>query len=218
MQAGEFASVFPRTVALVQREIGDYTSGLFDCEREVIRSSVLKRRMEFSTGRVSARTALSILGVTPQPIPVGASREPVFPRGTTGSISHDCGTCVSVAAVSDCMVGLGVDVTSTKPLEAALRRLVCTGAETDAFRDKHEICDPHKLAFSAKEAFYKAAWRILKRFVDFHEVRIDIDFCAGTWKPEWVDGCCKELRGCRIEGRFRTVDDVLFTGAWISAR
>ena len=72
---------------------------LYPEEAMAIERAVDKRRAEFTRGRACAREALSELGVPPQPIPVGTHRQPVWPLGVVGSITHCKGLVVAVAAM-----------------------------------------------------------------------------------------------------------------------
>ncbi|WP_369125675.1 4'-phosphopantetheinyl transferase family protein, partial [Catenulispora rubra] len=57
-------------------------------EEAVIARAVDKRRMEYITTRHLARTALVRLGFPPVAIGTGANREPLWPAGVVGSMTH----------------------------------------------------------------------------------------------------------------------------------
>lgn len=77
--ATQLLSVVPPGTAVDVRHVGDHHGALFPVEREAILRAVRRRRRDFSTGRASARAAVSALGLEPQAIPVGPNREPSGP-------------------------------------------------------------------------------------------------------------------------------------------
>ncbi len=153
-------------------------------ERAAVAHAVPGRRHEFASGRVLLR---SLLG-TSEAIPVGPTRAPLLPPGVVGSLAHD--KMVAVAAVSrdPAVMALGIDVEPTDPLPAEMARVI--------LRDDEEALDAH-LAFTLKEAAYKAWSAVGGRMLDHHEVRLSLDgasFTATVLPAE------RQLRG-----RFATV-------------
>ena len=67
-------------------------------ERTAITSTVPHRAAEFAGGRQCAKAAMSALGVDDAALPVGSGRQPAWPDGVVGSISHTHGYCLAVAA------------------------------------------------------------------------------------------------------------------------
>ena len=68
-------------------------------ERAYVESAVPRRVREFAAGRQCARLALRELGGPDEAIPVGLSRQPKWPPGIVGSITHTVGYCLAVVAV-----------------------------------------------------------------------------------------------------------------------
>jgi 4'-phosphopantetheinyl transferase EntD len=64
---------------------------LIPAEVAVISRAVEKRRREFQTVRHCARRALDELGLPPAAIPPGGHREPLWPPGVVGSLTHCTG-------------------------------------------------------------------------------------------------------------------------------
>jgi hypothetical protein len=67
-------------------------------ELRLMASAVPRRRAEFAAGRACARAALRRLGINGWPLLVGSKREPLWPAGVVGSITHTDG--LVAAAVS----------------------------------------------------------------------------------------------------------------------
>ncbi|MCO4206057.1 phosphopantetheinyl transferase, partial [Aeromonas taiwanensis] len=53
-----------------------------------LQSAAPKRLGEFLAGRLAAREALRPFDLTEHPVAIGAAREPLWPAGLEGSISH----------------------------------------------------------------------------------------------------------------------------------
>ena len=188
-----------------------------DAEAAAVARAVPRRRDEFHTGRRLARRALAALCGPAGTIPVAADRQPVWPEGFVGSISHCDAVCVAQVARRDALAGIGVDVERAASLEPALARLVATHAEHGHVAARMPAgIDAGLLCFSAKESVYKAVFPILRTFLDFTDVRLEIDpvrgaFVALPTPPErpWIPPLH------RLEGRYARFGDHLFTIAWI---
>ncbi|MEU8520062.1 4'-phosphopantetheinyl transferase superfamily protein [Streptomyces sp. NBC_01216] len=115
------------------------------------------RRGDFLAGRCAARRAL-----TEADLPAGeilrAGRKPVFPAGSVGSISHDGGLAVALAARAERYAALGCDL-ELRGLPLAAAHLVLTPEErawTVSAPDEARAWWRLLQAFCAKEAAYKA--------------------------------------------------------------
>ena len=213
--AGRIASLLPAGVALDVREIGDAAGSLFPIEREAVARAVAKRTREFSTGRLCARAAMAALGVPPRPVPVGPQREPVWPDGLVGTISHGGELCLAAVARNDHVLALGIDLEVGDPLDPEVRGLICTADElrsTPAWAGAG--VDPHKLVFSAKEALYKALFPHARRYIDFLEVEIRVDADTGAWRPTSLPPDVSGRMGAPIEGKFLVAEGYVVTAAW----
>jgi 4'-phosphopantetheinyl transferase EntD len=164
---------------------------LFPEEEALIANAVEKRRLEFATGRDCARKALAKLGVPSCPILAAPDRSPIWPAGFIGSISHTDWVCGAVAARSSDWKGLGFDIESATPLSDELMPLVCSAGDREHFATLAEFnaLDWGKIAFCAKEAFYKCQYPLTHRVLDFRNLSVRLTggpvsgtFCAQT---EW---------------------------------
>lgn len=135
----------------------------FGPERSIVASAVESRRREFGAGRALLRSLVATDG----PIGRRDSGAPALPAGWVGSLAHDRGIAVAVAAAADSVEQLGVDVEPDVALEAEVARLVRRGDDS--------LDDPLE-CFVAKEAAYKA-WSAadLVGILDFSDVRLDDD-------------------------------------------
>lgn len=158
-----FRSLLPDMVLVAEMDPHDADVGsLPDEERLLVAAAVPKRQREFAAGRILARQ----LGL-PGPLRVGTAREPLWPAGIVGSITH-CDDLAAVA-ITRCPGLLGIDVEAARSLPDGVRAMVLTDAERQFGPIEATV------AFSAKEAVYKAIHPRVRRFVDFLEVVIELD-------------------------------------------
>jgi 4'-phosphopantetheinyl transferase EntD len=182
---------------------------LFPEEQSCVASAVPKRRAEFSTGRWCARQALQALSLPPQAIPMGAFRGPVWPAGTSGSITHAGGICVAVVARSVACPGLGIDILETAvalPIVAAAETILDAPGDDLALSMQYAV-DSRVLRFSAKESVIKAVSARMGRWVDFTEICVRFD--SSSFQAS-VAGYAAV-----IPGRWALLDEFLLTAAWL---
>lgn len=138
--------------------------------------SVEKRQREFRAGRDAARRALSVLGVPACSIPKDPTGPPCFPAGITGSITHagrDLTLAISVATREPIL--LGVDAEEVRPIDDDVTARVVTKAELAAIARLGFGSLAPLVAFSAKEAVYKALYPRYRTFLEFHDVQLTAD-------------------------------------------
>ncbi len=112
----------------------------------------------FAVGRAAAHDALAMMGWDDDPILVGLRREPVWPMGVVGSISHAWGVAVALVAPAESTDGVGIDVEAIRPI-AELYDQVPRPEERswlDAIVDVRERDAAVLELFSAKESIFKA--------------------------------------------------------------
>ena len=130
--------------------------------------AVPARRESFRLGRSAAHAALASIGRDLGPILVGADRQPIWPEGVVGSISHTCGTAVALVAPAGSTDGVGVDIEEVRhapELEGQVPR-----PEEFAWLD--ELAPPDReralfALFSAKESIFKAFFPATFSFFGF---------------------------------------------------
>lgn len=191
-------------------------------EEEVSLGNVVPaRRREFRAGRIMARQALRGLGIPETVIPIELDRAPVWPAGIVGSISHTRSLCVVAVGSSAEFLSIGIDIEEDSPLSCELTQLVAGAAETEGREgiERRLGCDLPKLLFVIKEAFYKMYFQLNRRFLAFHDVRVELDVEKHTAKAMIVPS--KRLAAADshwFEGRFGNSDGTLFSCFDLSAR
>ncbi|SJL85126.1 4'-phosphopantetheinyl transferase family protein [Vibrio palustris] len=154
-------------------------------KRHSLELAVKKRQVEFIAGRQVANDALSTLGFSHDTvIPIGSGREPVWPTGIVGSISHNHNTAVCVTSQSDALSALGVDVeTLLQPsvIDAVLP-LIATPNEIDLFNmSRWTKSSMATVLFSAKESVFKALYPRVKQYLEFKDaVLTELNEVSGT--------------------------------------
>ena len=130
--------------------------------------AVPSRVLGFRLGRLAAHRALRQLGRDDGPILSGTAREPLWPPGIAGSISHSGTNAVALVAPSDHTDGVGIDIEERRPAPE-LAEQVPRSEEWDWIQDSPpERHDELVLAlFSAKESIFKAFYPRVERFFGF---------------------------------------------------
>ena len=152
--------------------------GLFPEEREHIAQAVAKRRLEFAAVRRCARRALSELGYPPVPILPGEQREPQWPEGVVGSMTHCAGFCAAAVARSGEVSALGIDAEVHAPLPEGVLDLIALGSERERLAALADGVPTavhwDRVLFSAKESVYKAWFPLTRRWLGFDEADIEL--------------------------------------------
>ena len=156
-------------------------SDLHPEEAVAIANAIPRRRAEFAAGRRAARQALAALGHADADLPVGSDRAPVWPKGTTGSITHDGGLAVAAAAESRHVHSMGIDKTEAAPLPDGVREQVLRHEE-EAGLDELDA----RAAFSAKETIFKALSPRVGQVFGFSAAIVRPDFADGTFEARLV--------------------------------
>jgi len=131
-----------------------------------------KRRKEFATGRYCAREAFLRLGVPVAPIPIGRQRQPCWPSGVSGSISHTKGLTGAMVAWQHDFSAVGLDIEQRFAVSTKLHDRILTPSEQSWIQGDAEMAT---LVFSVKEAFYKMQFPLTGLFLDFTEVEVSQD-------------------------------------------
>jgi 4'-phosphopantetheinyl transferase EntD len=206
--------LFPEDVSVAWGHVGPHVE-LFPEERALVAQAVPKRQREFAQGRECARRALAALGVARCPLLVGTRREPLWPSGVVGSISHDRELSVAVAGSAQTFAGLGVDVEPDEPLtsEVAARIWSSEEARRAGATGLMPLESAAKLVFSAKEAVYKCQFSLTQSYVGFHAVSVELG--DGTFEALFVDRVGPLAAGQRLQGRWRRSGGKLLTAVWL---
>lgn len=177
------ASTLDLVAAMVGADVGlgaecvTDADGLSPLEVAAMSNAVPRRIAEFAAGRRAARQALARIGVEPAELPVGADRAPVWPKGTTGSITHDTGLALAAAVSLRTAGSIGIDITEAEPLPGEVREQILRHP-FEAGLDDLEA----RAAFSAKESLFKALSPHVGFVFGFGVAVVEVDFAAGLFE------------------------------------
>ncbi|HEY4027252.1 MAG TPA: 4'-phosphopantetheinyl transferase superfamily protein [Candidatus Dormibacteraeota bacterium] len=209
--------LLPATVVTVEAAEADWTARLLPEEEPLVARAVEKRRREFTAGRTAGRRALARLGWPDFAIVAGPRREPVWPPGLVGSITHCRGYCAAAVARTSDVRSVGIDAELRAPLPDGVTAMICTEAEQ---RQVGALPGDHwpALLFSAKESIYKAWYPLARRWLDYKDADLTIDAGRGTFSARIllpVEPGIFPLNP--LEGRFAISDERVFTAVVIAA-
>jgi 4'-phosphopantetheinyl transferase EntD len=168
----------------------------FPGEEDLVAKVVEGRRREFVTARRCARDALVKLGHAPVPIRPGPNREPQWPVGLVGSITHTIGYRAAAVAPRSVLASVGIDTEQHSPLPDGVQESVTAPGESKMLAAlAHAFPATHwgRLLFSAKEAIYKAWYPLTGRWLGFEDAHLTID-PGGTFAAKLL------IDGARMDG------------------
>lgn len=153
--------VADRAVLVVGR-LSDCQQPLFFEEEILCKNTTMARARELRGGRTVARAALHALGAQEAPILSGPHGEPLWSAGICGSIAHTSTHAAAIVAHVVQYQSIGVDINDSRPLGPELERRVASDEERAVVCEMYKDMDNDagNVAFSLKEAFYKAQFRI----------------------------------------------------------
>lgn len=191
---------------------------LFDEERALVASVAPGRFRDFVLGRRCARLAVEGLGLSPAPILVGERRQPLWPAGVVGAITHTEGYVAAVAARADQVASIGIDAEADEPLPVGVERRIVRPDEQHLLAlaggdGGVGVAAVDRLIFSAKEAVYKAWFPLTGEWLGFLDARLELD-PQGRRFAAHVLVDAPEVHGRPLqvlEGRYASVDGVIIT-------
>lgn len=180
--APTIGALLPATVVAREARTDLPDDAPFPGEEHLVAGAVAARRRELVTARRCAREALSLLGHPPVAIGAGAQREPLWPAGTTGSITHCPGYRAAAVARTTDVAAVGIDAEPAERLPPGVAELVVVGPEPAHLADLRATADVpwDRVLFSAKEAVYKAWSPLTGRWLGFEDAHVTIDPTSGT--------------------------------------
>lgn len=214
------SDILPAGVAVAELMDDDHAGPLFPDEEEAVRGAVASRRNEFISGRVCARAAMAKLGYAPVAVPRGPQREPIWPHGLVGSITHCDGYRAAAVARSDLYRGIGIDAEPHAALPGDILNMVALPQEQRWLREQANTgIHWDRVLFSAKESIYKAWFPVARRWLGFEDVALQIDAQAESFVAALlVSGPALDGRALsQLAGRFRVANGLALTFAGIPA-
>ncbi|MEY4667510.1 MAG: hypothetical protein RL518_209 [Pseudomonadota bacterium] len=192
---------------------------LHPLEQEALGDAVSpKRKQDFILGRAAARQSLAAIGFpVVSPVLRGEQREPLWPVGVVGSISHSGSYGVAVAAWQQDVPALGVDIQKIE--ERYTDELIARFADPDEFdwvrSDPARRTERAVKLFSAKESIFKALYVLRRVWFAFDVAHLtpkecETGFHASVRLPALSTGVVN------LEVGVTSHDGYIITGAWLS--
>jgi 4'-phosphopantetheinyl transferase EntD len=219
------AAVLPNPAALMSRDAvavvaADHHGGepLLPDEARWLAGRTLhpQREAEFRAGRACARQALAQLGYHNWPLLPAPTREPQWPPGVVGSITHSGTYCAAAVASERVCAGLGIDVEAIDRIREDMAELICSSREPHRpDRPGTDARTTLALLFSAKESVFKAVFP--RTHIPFEPADIEIacDAGAGTFRAHAAALPALDRICTRIEGRYAFASGYVLTTAWM---
>lgn len=170
---------------------------VFPGEEDLIARATPERRHEFVTARRCARDALAALGYARAAIRSGPHRQPLWPDGVVGSITHCTGYRAAAVARRTEVASVGIDAEPHEPLPEGVLDPITLPAERDhltALTATHPGTHWGRLLFSAKESTYKTWFPLTGRWLGFKDARLRFAPQAQAWTAELL------VPGDRLDG------------------
>jgi 4'-phosphopantetheinyl transferase EntD len=167
-------SLFPGGVAAAELRAPGDPAQLDPEEALSVARAVPKRVGEFAAGRLCARSALARFGIASFAVRAARDRQPLWPAGLVGSITHTQGFCAAVVGEQARFVGLGLDSENADAVSPDLWPSICIAAELAwiASLPARQRTRAATLVFAAKEAFYKCQYPSTGEWLSFSDLRI----------------------------------------------
>lgn len=216
-------NLLPQGVVAVEAYEDLLGEPIFPGEQDLVARAGDTRRREFVTARRCARQALGRLGHPSAAILSGPRREPLWPDGVVGAITHCAGYRAAAVALRTHLAGLGIDAephdglpegvltsVTLEPERAMLRRLASTQPQVHWDR----------LLFSAKESVYKVWYPLTGRWLGFEEAQLLVEPANGTFTARLLTQAPR-LDGAppltELHGRYRVADGLITTAIALPA-
>ncbi len=175
-------------------------------EAPAIAHAIPKRRREFAAGRQAARMAMLDLGHPEQAVPKRPDRAPHWPKGLTGSISHDATSCVALVGANTRFRALGVDVEPDAPLHDDLTAAICLPQERDWLTNTPaaQRALMARRLFCAKEAVYKAQYPLTGMLFGFDAIEITLNLHSTGFTARFMQTVGEVPEGTVLSGQCAT--------------
>ncbi len=213
----ELAGLFPAGAVAAHLHGAALLKDLMPDEINSVSHCSEKRISDFSAGRACARLALKALGIEGFSLLSARDRQPIWPVGITGSITHTDGYTAAVVIRQGSVRCVGVDSELISSVHEGLWPRICTPAELASLRSAGAgSCERAALTFAAKEAFYKSQFPLTGEWVGFADVAIELEPVpddGGVFVVIPQRQLLLQVRGAqRLVGRFRRHGEFVTAG------
>ena len=222
--APQVATLFPDNRVEVRRVVAHagHRAGLFPEEAAATEEMAPRRLDEFASARAAAHEALAAVAVA-GPIPRGPQRQPVWPEGITGAITHTRGHCLAAVGLRslDASDGtdfvIGLDAEERDRVSPRVARRILTPTERTRAEAIDDAADRQRLiaaTFGLKEAFYKAHHQLDARYLGFDVIEVQLDASdVAAFSSTGADLAVDPASD--VGGRVTEIDGRMIAAVWI---
>ena len=131
------------------------------------------RERQFVWGRLAAQQCLRELGFEGSPVKKGEHREPLWPEGIVGSISHTNTRGGAACAHLRDFRTLGYDLQEVREISSNVLLRIASEGERCWIEEREEDAKFRaNLLFSVKESIYKALFPLCRKYIGFAEAEV----------------------------------------------
>ncbi|XPF93339.1 4'-phosphopantetheinyl transferase family protein [Colwellia sp. RE-S-Sl-9] len=142
---------------------------------ESLKGAVPKRKAEFLAGRYLAKVALQTMGKPFWHIPIGENREPIWPSGIIGSISHSSNIAQCIISENKYYQYIGLDIEhwiSENDRQNIESSIITASSEYESLIPHLPLNKALTVIFSAKESLFKALYKNIGEYFDFSAAQV----------------------------------------------
>jgi 4'-phosphopantetheinyl transferase EntD len=212
--------IVPPEVSCFATRGDDISAWLFPDEAAQMQGAVDTRLREFTTGRTCARLAVAKLGLSMAPILRGSWREPIWPRGVVGSITHCRGYRAAAVAMQKDILTVGIDAEPDEKLPPGVLEQVAVAREQAWLSTAPLGVHWDRLLFSAKECVFKAWFPLAHDWLGFDQAVVSFHPIECTFEVRLLVPLPAPFGGGPefLTGRFLARDGLLLTAIVVPQR
>jgi 4'-phosphopantetheinyl transferase EntD len=207
------AGILPAGVAVAEWTGAGEPPPLLPAETELVAGAAPGRRHDLAVSRACARGALARLGHQPVPVLMGPDREPVWPGGVVGSLTHCAGYGAAAVAAAARFAAIGIDAEVRRPLPGGVLGKVALPPERAWLEARPAGGCWDRLLFGAKESVFKAWFPLTGAWLEFRDALVTFEPATGAFSARLlVPG--PAVDGRRVEalaGRYVVTDGLVLT-------
>ncbi len=183
--------------------------------------AVIKRKAEFLAGRYAAQQAMKKLGIEKTTVGIGQHRNPIWPKGLVGSITHNATHAICAVARNTDYQSIGIDLADPISLDTANNikdRIIQTNEVDTLVNLPLSFEQSLTLAFSAKESLFKALYPQVETYFGFHAAEIHaVEMNSQTFLIRLTRDLTSSLaKDTVFKGSFKMQPDSVFTSIFIT--
>ncbi len=182
--------------------------------------AVIRRKAEFLAGRYAAQRAMKKLRIEKTTVGIGQHRNPVWPAGLIGSITHTATQAICAIVQNTDYQSIGIDLAEQISITTAnnIKDQIIQTHEINAFSHCPLSFEQLlTLTFSAKESLFKALYPQVKAYFEFHAAEIvNVEMKSRTFFIKLTQDLTHSLvKGTVFKGTFKIQPDTVFTSILI---